>query len=99
MDYEIEWTDIAVEDYQRITHYLLANWTLHVKENFERIVNRKLSSLSFQPFRGIISPKYKNVRSILLTEHNRLYYEVGKNKITLLTIIDTRQNPIKNPFT
>lgn len=34
----------------------------------------------------------RNYRKLLLTEHSYLHYSVKGNKITLLTIKDTRQN-------
>ena len=42
--------------------------------------------------------KIKDVRSISITRHNRLYYKVEKNTIKVITLFDTRQNPSKNKF-
>ncbi len=98
MDYEIDWSDVALEDYQRILDYLLLNWSKKVSDNFEIKLNQKLNSLRFQPHRGVLSPKYADVRNILITEQNKLYYHIGENSLSILTIIDTRQDPDKNPF-
>ena len=98
MAFEIDWSDIALEDYQRILDYLQLNWSEKVSGNFEIILNKKLDLLRFQPNRGALSPKYVDVRSILITRQNKLYYHIGENSISILTIIDTRQDPDKNPF-
>ena len=98
MAYEIKWTAIALEDYHSIIKYLSNEWSLSVAIDFKNIVNRKLNNLSQRPFSGIKSEKDPDIRSILFTPHNRLYYRILKNTIELLTIIDIRSNPAKNPF-
>lgn len=98
MAYKISWSDIALEDYHNIIDYLIAEWSLSVAGDFEEIVNKKLANLSKRPFVGIKSDKNPIVRSILFTHHNRLYYRITLDSIELLTIIDTRRNPEKNPF-
>jgi plasmid stabilization system protein ParE len=98
MAYKISWTQIALEDYNEIIDYLIANWPLPIAVRFEEMVNQKLRNLSKRPFAGIKSVKDPSIRSILFTKHNRLYYQITKNNIELLSIIDTRRNPEKNPF-
>jgi len=87
-----------LEDYHIIIDYLIEEWSLSVAADFEDIVNKKLTNLSKRPFTGIKSDKNPSVRSILFTQHNRLYYGITANNIELLTIIDTRKNPKENPF-
>lgn len=98
MAHKIVWSNIALEDYWRIVDYLLTNWSSSVAINFENIVNKKLGNLALQPFTGIPSEKYPSIRSILLTEHNRLFYRVRSETIELLNIFDTRQDPKKSRF-
>lgn len=96
--YKIVWTKNAVSDYNRIINYLLENWSDKIITDFNKNVQAKLKTLSRNKHMGVPSSKIKGVRSILLTKHNRLYYRVRKNLIELLNIIDTRQNPVKNPY-
>lgn len=98
MAYKISWSDIALEDYQHVIDYLISSWPLSVAIDFENTVNRKLANLSMQPFTGIKSNRNPAIRSILFTKHNRLYYRIKGNNIELLSIIDTRMDPSKNPF-
>ena len=96
--YEVKWTINAHEDYERILYYLLSEWSLNVVENFMLASETRIYDLSFQPFIGKVSARDKNVRSILLSKHNRLYYRIQNNIIELLDIFDTRQAPERNKF-
>lgn len=98
MAYKINWSEIALEDYNEIINYLITNWSFSIASDFGDIVNKKLDNLSKRPFIGIKSNKNSSVRSILFTPHNRLYYRITNQTIELLTIIDPRQNPDRNPF-
>ena len=98
MAYQLSWTGIALEDYKRVVDYLLSEWSIAVATEFENIVNEKLINLSQYPFTGIKSEKNPLIRSILFTKHNRLYYRIKDNNIELLNIIDTRKDPLQNPF-
>lgn len=98
MAYQISWTEIALQDYKTIIDYLIAEWAISVAIEFERTVDQKLINLSRHPFTGIKSQKNPLIRSILFSKHNRLYYRVYNNNIELLNIIDTRKDPLQNPF-
>ena len=79
--------------------YLETNWSLSVAQDFHSIFVKVVLTLIEQPGIGSPSHKKKNVRKILITKHNRLYYRVkDNNSITLLTLFDTRQNPKKNRY-
>jgi plasmid stabilization system protein ParE len=95
---QINWTENAIIDFNNVISYLTKNWSDKVAENFRRVVEAKLNVLSHHPFIGLPSQKHQDIRSILLTKHNRLYYRVKDNSIELLNILDTRQNPKTNPY-
>ncbi len=98
MAYKIVWTDTASEDFESIINYLLINWSLDVVLEFDVIAKRKVHTISQQPFIGNISKIDANVRSILITKHNRLFYRISSNQIEILNIFDTRQHPNKNKY-
>ena len=56
------------------------------------------SAILDHPERGRPVIKRKNVRSVLFKPHNKIYYKIYPSRITLLNIIDLRQQPNKNPF-
>lgn len=95
---KIVWTKNAVADFNKIIDYLIENWSENVATNFELVVQNKLEILIKYPSMGMASQRIENVRSFFLTKHNRLYYRFKNNFIELLRILDTRQNPIKNPY-
>jgi plasmid stabilization system protein ParE len=98
MAYKVSWTPNAIEDYKHVIEYLLAEWSSSVAVHFENITNKRLITLSHQPYLGIASQKSPGIRSILLTKHNRLYYRITGNSIEVLNIFDRRQDPGKNRF-
>jgi len=59
-------------------------------------VEKRLETLSVFPNIGIPSIKEPDVRSIVVTIHNRLYYRVSVTHIEVLNIFDIRQDPAKN---
>lgn len=42
--------------------------------------------------------KIKNVKSVLVTKHNRLYYRIKGDTLQILLLWYTRQNPTRHPF-
>jgi plasmid stabilization system protein ParE len=95
---KIIWTKNAVADYNKVINYLIKNWPEKVVISFKETTQSKLEVLAKYPLMGIASQKIIDVRSILLTKHNRLYYRVKNNFIEILRVFDTRQNLTKNPY-
>ncbi|WP_147206039.1 type II toxin-antitoxin system RelE/ParE family toxin [Segetibacter aerophilus] len=58
----------------------------------------QLNKVSTRPEIGRPLVTRKNVRSIILKPHSKIYYKIFPSRITLLSIIDMRQDPRKNPF-
>lgn len=98
MAYKIVWTDAAIEDYQNVVEYLFNNWSYEIVLAFIDITKEKIHTISLQPSLGILSEIDNNIRSVLLTKHNRLFYKIYPSRIDLLNILDTRQNPDKNKY-
>jgi plasmid stabilization system protein ParE len=94
----IVWTINALEDYRRVVDYLLIEWTLKVASDFITILEERVDTLRSFPNVGIASIKYPRIRSIVITKHNKLYYRTHTDKIEILSIFDTRQNPAKNIY-
>jgi len=73
MAQEVEWTPQALADYYSIIQYLEKFWNTSIAYDFMRLTERRLQSLAEQPLLGLGSEKQPEVRSTLLTKHNRLY--------------------------
>jgi len=77
--------------------YLEKEWGKSTADNFIQTVERRIDTLSYHPYIGIQSGM-KNVRSILISKQNRLYYRVKGAQIEILTLLDTRMDPKKNRY-
>jgi plasmid stabilization system protein ParE len=98
MALQIEWTPNALQDYEQVVNYLLKEWSIKAAADFINKVEGRLYNLSELPNVGIASFKNPSIRSILITKHNRLYYQTKSGKLIILDIFDTRQNPQKNKY-
>lgn len=98
MAYKIEWTNDALEDAENIIYYLLQQWSYKIAKEFEEKLLARLETLTGKPHTGIISSANNEIRSIVVTRRNKLYYRIKNQAIVVLNIFDTRQNPTKNKF-
>src|ERR1035437_10443905 len=73
---------------KKIVSYLVINWNKEVAENFLNLLFTKYELLSTMPNIGVQILSKKNVRSILITKHNKVYYRVEKRHLIILNIID-----------
>jgi len=96
---EIRWSNNAIKDYHSTIEYLLIAWNEETAVRFIEITEYKIRQISSHPHIGIRSFRADNVRSVLITRHNRLYYRIiSEQIIEIANIFDTRQNPSKNKF-
>ncbi len=82
----------------RLLYYLETEWGKTVADRFANKLEKRLDDLSGQPLVGIESETFKNVRSILITKHNRLYYRIKDTTIEIVNLYDTRMDPKKNIY-
>ncbi len=82
----------------KLLEYLENEWGKKVADEFASKLITKLDILALQPYIGSTPEGFKNVRAILISKHNKLYYKVGNSKIIVLNMYDTRINPVKNPY-
>lgn len=82
----------------KVLAYLEKEWSVKEAQNFLTKTDRRLKQLAGQPFTGAPSLKIKDVRAVLITRHNRLYYKVKGNKVIVLNMYDTRMNPKKKKY-
>lgn len=78
--------------------YLEKEWSLKVASDFLLKIDRRIDQLKKQPLIGSPSQKIQDVRGILITRHNRMFYKIVGEKIIILNMYDTRMNPKKNIY-
>ena len=83
---------------QKVLAYLEKEWSHKAAVSFLLKIDRRIELLTKQPWVGALSVKIKDVRGLLITRHNRLYYKIKDDKVTILNMYDTRINPKNNPY-
>jgi len=83
---------------QKVLAYLEKEWSKKVAGEFLLKIDRRTELLSKQPFVGAASSRIKDVRGLLITRHNKMYYKVKGKIVIILNMYDTRMNPRKNPY-
>ncbi|MFN0050183.1 MAG: type II toxin-antitoxin system RelE/ParE family toxin [Cytophagales bacterium] len=97
MAYEIIYSENFVSDLKLVLDYLNYNWSEKVALNFLDQIEKSLNQITNMPESGI-KTKTINIFRVLVTKHNSLFYRISNNRIELLNLFDTRQNPLKSPF-
>lgn len=98
MAYEIVPKDRFKKKVIKVLEFLEKEWSHKVAQEFLKKIDKKLDLLSKQPAIGRSSQKYKNVRGILITRHNKMYYRIQGHKVIIINLFDTRTDPEKNPY-
>jgi plasmid stabilization system protein ParE len=93
----IVWNKRALEKFDEIVDYLGENFSEKAASNFVRKVFDRLDILSRYPEIGRKSKKNKNIQFHKIDKNRDLYYRVDGEKLIIVYIFDTRQNPEKNP--
>ncbi len=95
MAFEIEWDDAAIDDFKNILQYLKEEWSENSVIKFEKVLEKKLFSISINPNSGEKTFRNSRIRKIVVTYQNTLYYQFNHDAIKILRIFDTRQHPRK----
>jgi len=82
----------------KIYQYLLKEFSSTTANNFLYRLEQRIEFIATNPTAGRLSLKRKNVRSVLFTPHNQIFYRTKNNKIEMLQLFDMRRNPKKKPY-
>jgi len=92
---------IITNSFQKATantsKWIEINWSLRSAQNFDKKIIDILASITLNPKLGKQSVR-KNIRSRMVTKHNRIYYKVSRNTITILELFETKTNPKNNKY-
>jgi len=95
---KIKQSKLFAKKVTNLLEYLEMNWSKKVADEFKKILDEKMLRLIDKPKSGINSTKVSEVRWILITKHNKLFYRIKGEIIYIITLFDTRQNPKKNRY-
>ena len=82
----------------RVYQYLLKEFSSKTAFSFLDRLEKRIEFIAKNPEIGKVSVKRKNIRSVLFTPHNQIFYRYQKNTIEILCLFDMRRNPKKKPY-
>ncbi len=98
MAYKVVYKKRFINKLIGLLQYLEKEWNEKAAVDFLIKMDQRIETIRSQPFIGKVSALKPNVRTTLITRHNRLYYKFSNNQIIILNLYDTRKNPKKNPY-
>lgn len=88
-------TPLAKENLENITDYLFREWGISVLENFLALYEAKISLITEYPERYPVIHVASGLRKAVLTKHNTILYRERADRIEIISVFDTRQDPRK----
>ena len=85
----------AEKKLKNLFEYLIENWSLKVKMDFVKKLDNKINLLKTHPDGFPESGKLKGLRKCVITKQTTLFYKFDSERINVITIFDTRQDPEK----
>ncbi len=95
MALEIFWTKRASEKFEQILLFLESEWGFQVTRDFASRTMYIVELLAKHPEIGSMENEEKNIRGVLLSKHNRLFYRFDEKQIMIIGIFDTRKRNYK----
>ncbi len=91
MDYQVEWTAEAKENYRTIASHLLDHYDFKAADRFTDTVADKMLLLEKAPFIGRRLESLPSVRKFPVEPYTMIYYLVMNGKVIILNLLDTRR--------
>ncbi len=82
----------------RVYQYLLKEFSSKTAYHFLEELEKRIELIAKNPWIGKASVKKKNVRSVLFTPHNQIFYRYQRDTIEILCLFDMRRHPKKRPY-
>ncbi|GLR18256.1 type II toxin-antitoxin system RelE/ParE family toxin [Portibacter lacus] len=98
MALKIIWNKRALNNFNKILDYLEHSFGEQTAKSFVVRSYNIIEQLSENPNLGSLELKAKNIRGILISKHNRLFYRLTEEEIILLNFFDIRQKPKKKKY-
>ena len=85
----------AEKKLNELFNYLIEKWSIKVKNDFIEKLESSIEIIKNKPEIFPESKKGKNLRKCVITKQTTLFYRSNSKFIYVVTIFDTRQNPLK----
>ena len=91
----IEWSPRAKDELHETVNYLLQNWSEKTADMFLIRLDKLIDTIKRNPEAYPKTAARLGVRRCVVSKQNSLYYRVDEEKLVILTIFDSRQDPRK----
>lgn len=98
MDKKIVVTKRFRNNTSQVYEYLLKEFSSKTAYLFLRELQQRIELIAKHPAIGKPSLKKKDIRSIILSLHNIIFYRYRNDIIELLCLFDMRKHPKKKPY-
>jgi len=95
MERKIILSKTAEKKLNRLFEYLAEEWSEKVKSDFIEKLDFSVSIIKNQPQSFPESKKKKGIRKCVITKQTTLYYRFNSKQVSIITVFDTRQHPLK----
>lgn len=94
---EVFISELAEYKLQKLTDYLLEDWSYKVKKDFLGKLTAKIEQISLNPESCQKSTEFGGIYKCVVTKQTTFFYRVNfvKEEIEIITLFDTRQDPDK----
>lgn len=89
----VKWSSRADDDFAGILEYLNNHWNASVASDFISKVGRCIFLIQQNTEQFPFLNKNFQIRKCVVTKHNSIFYRDTENRIEILRLYDTRQNP------
>jgi len=94
----IEWLNKAHLQLFEVAAYINSQFGYQVATEFITNAFALTDRIAVYPDSGRPSKRLKSVRYVRLGKHHRMYYRVKGSVLIIIALIDTRQDPGKDPY-
>lgn len=94
MSLQIQQTDTFEYTFKVLVEFIQNNWGEKVVNEFVAETEKIIQLIANFPYMYKSSPFDKTVRVATINKLSSLFYEVTENHLTLLYIVDSRQEPL-----
>jgi plasmid stabilization system protein ParE len=94
---KLVWTKRARVRLEEILDYIESEFGKIARDQFRTRAKEFTQLLLEFPEIGSIEAKKKGIRGFQISKQTRVFYQIKKNRITILTLFDSRQDPRKRP--
>lgn len=95
MSIKVVFSERSRENLDKLLDYLESEWSLKVKREFIKKLDRSVLQISQYPESCPVSEEFPGLYKCIVTKQTTLYYRIKENEIQVIAFFDNRQDPKK----